>query len=306
MTPIMAPMINASLLPLLGFGNFGIPKGYKVRMGLLSRDCGFSKMLRNINRQYCLMKPTFNAYIDGFNLYKGSLEKRPECRWLNVVNLCKSLEPDADLNTVYYFTAPVKSRFVGDRASDRQATYLRVLEHSGVKIVRGKFRKDSRWHRMASKELEEFVQPELAAHLGLTRLAIRGSWNRAQPDVPMTKVVILGEKGSDVNLASHLLRDVYRGNIDRALVITGDSDLTLPVFFAKTEGVTVHVVVPGDGQNSESLKSAANSLTRLDVELLRISQFPDSYLTPAGGNIQKPSSWARNSDTEMTRAQPFG
>lgn len=239
------------------------------------------------------MKPTFNAYIAGFNLYKGSLERRPDCKWLDLVGLCKSLEPDAELNTVYYFTAPVKSRFVGDRASDRQATYLRVLEHSGVKIVRGKFRKDARWHRIASKELEEFVQPILAAHLGLTRLAIRGSWKNAQPDVPMANVVILGEKGSDVNLASHLLRDVYRGNIDRALVITGDSDLTLPVLFAKNEGVTVHVVVPGDGQNSASLKSAASSLTRLDVELLRSSQFPNSFLTSAGGNIQKPISWVK-------------
>ena len=139
------------------------------------------------------MKPTFNAYIDGFNLYKGSLERRPESKWLDIVSLCKSLEPDATLDTVYYFTAPVKSRFVGDRA----------------------------------------------------------------------------------------------------LIITGDSDLTVPVLFTKAEGVTAHVVVPGDGQNSASLKSAASSLTCLDVELLRSNQFPDSYLTPAGGNIQKPSSWVK-------------
>lgn len=248
----------------------------------------------NLRRQNCTMKPTLNAYIDGFNLYKGSLERRPECKWLDIVGLCKSLEPDANLGRVFYFTAPVKSRFVGDRASDRQATYLRVLEHSGVKIVRGKFRKDARWHRLASMEREEFVQPTLAAHLGLTRLAIKGSWKSAKPDVPMTKVVILGEKGSDVNLASHLLRDVYRGDIDRALVITGDSDLSIPILFTKSEGVTVHVVVPGDGQNSASLKSSASSLIRLDVELLRNNQFPDSYLTPSGGNIQKPRSWAKS------------
>ena len=55
-------------------------------------------------------------------------------------------------------------------------------------------------------ELQEFVQPILAAHLGLTQLAINGSWKNAKPDVPMTKVVILEGKGSDVNLASYLLR----------------------------------------------------------------------------------------------------
>lgn len=249
------------------------------------------KTWENFRRQYCRMKPTFNAYIDGFNLYKGSLERRPDCKWLDIVGLCRFLEPEADLGTVYYFTAPVKSRYLGDRASDRQATYLRVLKHSGVQIIRGKFRKDARWHRLASMKLEEFVQPELAAHLGLTRVAIRGSWKRAEPDVPMTKVVILGEKGSDVNLASYLLRDAYQGKIDKALIITGDSDLTIPVLFTKNEGVPVHVVVPGDGQNSASLKAAASSLTRLDVNLLRSNQFPESYITPVGGNIQKPVSW---------------
>ncbi len=37
------------------------------------------------------------------------------------------------------------------------------------------------------------------------------------------------EKGSDVNLASHLLRDAYTGKFEVAVLITNDSDLAEPV-----------------------------------------------------------------------------
>ena len=32
----------------------------------------------------------FNAYIDGFNLYKGALQKRPELKWLDLRSYCQS------------------------------------------------------------------------------------------------------------------------------------------------------------------------------------------------------------------------
>jgi uncharacterized LabA/DUF88 family protein len=37
------------------------------------------------------------------------------------------------------------------------------------------------------------------------------------------------EKGSDVNLASHLLRDAYTKRFEVAVLITNDSDLAEPV-----------------------------------------------------------------------------
>ena len=101
-------------------------------------------MTLRFRRENCVMKPTFNAYIDGFNLYKGVLEKHPEYKWLSIRAFCQAIVPDSTLMNAYYFTAPVKARFDGDRASDRQHAYLRVLEHSGVTIVRGKFRKDEK------------------------------------------------------------------------------------------------------------------------------------------------------------------
>ena len=51
------------------------------------------------------------------------------------------------------------------------------------------------------------------------------------------------EKGSDVNVASHLLLDVLGGVVDGALVISNDSDLGFPVEQAR-QHVPVGVVNP--------------------------------------------------------------
>jgi len=51
------------------------------------------------------------------------------------------------------------------------------------------------------------------------------------------------EKGSDVNVASHLLVDVLTGAIDAAIVVSNDSDLKFPIRYARTR-VPVGVVNP--------------------------------------------------------------
>ena len=43
------------------------------------------------------------------------------------------------------------------------------------------------------------------------------------------------EKGSDVNVAAHLLLDVMRGHVDAAVVISNDSDLELPLRWAREQ-----------------------------------------------------------------------
>jgi hypothetical protein len=70
---------------------------------------------------------TFNAYIDGFNLYKGALYKNDHSKWLDLVAFCEARMPGQSLGEIYYFTALVKERFKGDDAPRRQHTYLRVL-----------------------------------------------------------------------------------------------------------------------------------------------------------------------------------
>jgi len=178
----------------------------------------------------------FNAYIDGFNLYKGALEKRPDLKWLDLIGLCGDLMPNYELGAIYYFTAPLKNRFAGDRANEKQNTYLRVLRYSGVQVINGKFRNDTSWQRLVTSERTHFIQPVLPNKFGLTQMAINKSWRDAKPDVPKANIFTLKEKGSDVNLASHLLRDAYTEKVCAGLVITGDSDLSSAISFACETG----------------------------------------------------------------------
>lgn len=60
----------------------------------------------------------------------------------------------------------------------------------------------------------------------------------------MVSVADREEKGSDVNVATHLLIDVYEQKIDAAVVISNDSDLALPIRHARAR-VPVGMVHPG-------------------------------------------------------------
>lgn len=99
------------------------------------------------------------------------------------------------------------------------------------------------------------------------------------------------EKGSDVNVASHLLVDVLTGQVDAAIVISNDSDLGFPVSYARTR-VPVGLVNPSSNYLAGALGGQASNgvgrhwwqqLTDADV---RACQLPD----PVGG-YSRPAGW---------------
>ena len=67
-----------------------------------------------------------NVYIDGFNLFYGSLKGTPY-RWLDIAALCKNILPNNDINRIRYFTALVKPRPDNPFQLQRQKLYLRAL-----------------------------------------------------------------------------------------------------------------------------------------------------------------------------------
>lgn len=235
---------------------------------------------------------SFNAYIDGFNLYKGALEDRPDLKWLDLLGLCRDLMPNRILNKVYYFAAPLKNRFSGDSANERQATYLRVLEHSGVEIVLGHFRRDASWQRLTNKSRTQTLQPVLPSMIGISQLALNRSWDAASPDVPKANIWTHKEKGSDVNLASYLLRDIYKKACDSALVISGDSDLSTAIRFSMEEGACIKVVFPNRNRVPDALKRAAGNFETLRTQDIRNNQFSEIYLTKSGRQIRRPATWS--------------
>jgi hypothetical protein len=98
------------------------------------------------------------------------------------------------------------------------------------------------------------------------------------------------EKGSDVNLAAHPLRDAFRNNFDVAVLITNDSDLAEPVKIVRQElGLPVGIRNPHQ-YHSKSLQTLATFLKRIRQADLLTSQFPP-VMNDAKGTFTKPSSW---------------
>lgn len=150
------------------------------------------------------------AYIDGFNLYFGCLKNAPHCRWLNVESLvrrlCKENNPETDIVSIQYFTAPIKSGLSprGIESVKAQSDYLRALKaHCPfVDIIEGKY----------------FIVP--ASYYGDTKPI---DFSKKH------KVLRPEEKQTDVNIALHMLRDATDQICNQQVLFSNDSDYA-PIF----------------------------------------------------------------------------
>ena len=202
-----------------------------------------------------------NIYIDGFNLYYGSL-KGTQFKWLDPLKMCQLLFPNDQINKIKFFTARVAAR-PGDLDQPiRQQTYFRALQTiPNVEIIEGRF-------------LTKPVRMPLAN-------------TNPQQFVPVIKTE---EKGSDVNLAVHLLHDAYKGDFELAVMVTNDSDLLEPMRIVQEElNLRVGLVNP-QTHPSFHLKQQATFIKQLRAGVLGASQFPNS-LTDSNGTFHKPTSW---------------
>lgn len=211
-----------------------------------------------------------NVYVDGFNLYYGMVAGQPY-KWLDIEKFAHSmLQPDDTVRRIWYCTADVDGRSDAD-APERQRRYFRALETlPSVKLCKGTFRT---------------TYPYMKPKRGGARVQVRKS----------------EEKGSDVNLASHLLMDAFRGDFEAALVISNDSDLVTPIEmvtgdFGLQVGVAFPLFNPGRTPSVE-LQQVASFMRfikneRRWVRQLERSQFPD-VMSDAGGLFEKPHKWTR-------------
>jgi hypothetical protein len=115
-------------------------------------------------------------------------------------------------------------------------------------------------------------------------------------DVPdaryMASVARREEKGSDVNVASHLLIDVLTQAVDAAVVISNDSDLAFPVSFSRLS-VPVGLVNPTKGKMAGKLQGfhtdgAGNHWWCQ----LAAADFTSNQLPPViAGTVRRPQGW---------------
>lgn len=222
------------------------------------------------------------VYIDGFNLFYGLLKGTPH-KWLNLEALFDNLLPKNQIVKIRYFTALVDSRPNDPDLPIRQATYARALATlPRVEIHRGTFL--SSCVRAPEVEVDPVTgRPRKVNGHPVIKLANSG--------LPVMKWVFKSEeKGSDVNLAAHLLRDAYRGDCDCAVVVSNDSDLLTPIRMVQADQKLVVGLVPPRERGSVELKALATFTKSIRQHQLVSAQFPDSFVD-ASGTITKPIGW---------------
>ena len=103
------------------------------------------------------------------------------------------------------------------------------------------------------------------------------------------EVIRTEEKGSDVNLAVHLLNDGWLDSYDCAVVVSNDSDIAEAMRLVRElDGKRIGLVTPGSRRASRQLKKYADFSLNLRSNALQRSQLPDRI---PGSNIRKPALW---------------
>ena len=202
------------------------------------------------------------VYVDGFNLFYGCVKGTPY-KWLDLRALFTRLLPAHDIVAVKYFTAHVEARSDPDQRT-RQQAYLRALRTiERCQIILGQFLTHAVWLPRAD-----------------------GGGN--------VRVLRTEEKGSDVNLATHLLHDSHRGFTDCVVVVSNDSDLAEPLRIVHTElQVRTGLISPTYRKQrhpSRELVRHSDFVKRIREGVLRDSQFPAS-LQDDLGTVRKPPTW---------------
>lgn len=239
------------------------------------------------------------VYVDGYNLYYGgrSLCGRGTAgwRWLDIRALATTLVREranwagATIERVIYCTARVDSNDNPSGYAD-QDVYLKALAavQSVDHIEYGYFVARVKWGPLAVPEPN-----------GRPRLVTSGSPVRIQDSAGqgisdarfMTSIAYREEKGSDVNVASHLLVDTLRKSIDAALVITNDSDLQLPVREARGL-VPVGLINPSPNQTAGALRSTPTvGAGRHFWRKLSAKDFERHQLPNPAGGYHLPPDW---------------
>ena len=204
------------------------------------------------------------VYVDGFNLYYGAVKGTPY-RWLDPKALVeKLLRTGHEIERIKYFTAKVSALPNNPDAPARQEAYLRALRSlPEIEIIYGHFLTNSVYRYRADG---------------------KGS----------VKVIKTEEKGSDVNLATHLISDAFRKRFEAAVVVSNDSDLCEPVRIVAQElGLKVGVLMPvarSKRRRSQALMKVATFWKPIRTGPVRDSQLPETVAVD-GQEVHRPDPW---------------
>lgn len=202
-------------------------------------------------------------FVDGFNVYHaldwthpGDPHRYRRHKWLNLSRLGQLFLQGGDtLAGIKYFTT-LPTWDAGKLA--RHQLYVSALRNEGVEVVFGAFK---------GKDV-------LCRNCGATFRTRE-------------------EKQTDVNIALHLFQAAVADLYDKAVLISGDTDLipalnaVRALYPAKRMGVVIPI-----GRASQDLKNQADFHFKMKEIHLQSAQFPDPLILRDGTPLAKPRSWA--------------
>lgn len=220
------------------------------------------------------MSPRVGFFVDGFNLYHSVTKVAQETsdesvKWLDLQGLARGIlpliSPTASLASIHYFTALPEHLYLADPGRlRRHRTYLRALTAHGSlrpSIILGRIAQQQVLVRTASAE-------------------ITGS--------------IWREKGTDVALAMALLREASKGDMDEAVIVSGDADYlpAVKVFREMYPDIGLRFAFPRGRASKELLREAPNSFTLTSAAYLS-HRLPERIRLPSGKFLHCPAEWRR-------------
>ena len=204
------------------------------------------------------------VYIDGFSLHCGALKGSPR-KWLDLVLLFEAiLQRRHDVDRVKCFTARVSDTLNDPSKAMRQGICVQALRRfrPTVQVCCG--------HFLSHRVRMPLVQPQ-----------------RGRRTVEVVKTE---EKGSDVNLAAHLVNDAWLNAYDCAVVVSNDSDIAEAMRLVKEHhpAKRIGLLLPRTGSPSRQLRKHADFTRPIRTGAMANSQLPDPI---PGTNIRKPAAW---------------
>lgn len=205
------------------------------------------------------------AYIDGFNLYHAidNLEDN-RLKWFDIRSaLFDFTDPSLhELTEINYFTALAKH--CSQDIQKRQNDYLSALNYTGVNIIKGRFRKRTRYCRADCKK--KFAYHE--------------------------------EKETDVQIAVRIVDDAYLDKYDMAFIISQDSDLFPAIRTVKKRFLnkTIRIITPPDLPHSNEMSrivGGEKNLKSLESTHLQKHQLPDEIRFKNGSILKKPKKYRK-------------
>ena len=167
------------------------------------------------------------AFIDGFNLYHAVDDTgQHHLKWINLRALCEKFAPSPqfDLTDIFYFSAYATWR---PDAYKRHREYVKALKSVGVTPIMGNFKAKGRTCYECGHE-----------------------WQLHE------------EKETDVNIALHMVRAAFKNEFDRAILISGDSDMVPAVRMVRAEfpEKQVKIIAPvGRGYSMDLFNAAGGT-----------------------------------------------